>query len=166
MNSSGIDLFSINTTATPDPTSPDPCSPHASHGPVTSYNLGQGSITPTQLLISSDSRRAYVLAGKTATSGGLASILVFDIANKTSSAIALEGNASPIQAALSSSGQRLYVVASDPATPPDKHVHSRVHVLDTALGVDTQQIAFPDGLCSPFTIYSCKPDMIVVKPGT
>ena len=154
VNSSGIDLFNINTATTADP-----CSPTASHGAVASYNLGQGNFTPIQLLISSDSRRAYVLAS------GLASILIFDIVNKTSSAIALVDNASPIQAALSSSGKILYVLASDPTISPDIHVYSRVHVLDTTLGVDTQQISFTDGLCSPSTIYSCRADLIAVKPG-
>jgi hypothetical protein len=76
------------------------------------------------------------------------SIVVFDIANRVASSIALTGSPLPLQASLSIDGSRLYVAANDGA----------VHVLDTLGGTDLVQITFPTnpttllgGLCTGVT---------------
>jgi len=122
---------------------------------MSSFNLGQTNFVPTQFIISSDGSTAYVVAEN------LASVLVFNIPNRTSSAIPpLSGNAIPLQAALTPDGTLLYIGASD----------GTVHVVDTVTGGDIQQISFPQnpttlqgGLCSE-VMFTCNPDLIAVKP--
>jgi len=142
---STIDIISVNTT-------PSGCTPSVSDGPISSFNLGLGTLVPKQLIISQDGSTAYVIAAN------LSSILVFDIAGQVSTALSLAGNATPLQAALSSDGTLLYVGASD----------GMVHVVDTRAGGDIQQVSFPQGLCQnsagqPFPV-PCKPNLIAVKP--
>lgn len=146
VDSPGIDIINVNTT-------PVGCSPPVSNT-VTSFNLGRGSFVPTQLIISQDGARAYVIALN------LGSVLVFNIGNQTSSAIPLAGDAIPIQASLTPDGTRLYIAAAD----------GQVHVLDTEGGSDIQQVSFPTdvttlqaGLCVGTTT-TCNPDLIAVKP--
>ena len=105
----GVDIFDVTTSA------------------VNSYNLAQGNFVPTQLLVSTDSTRVFILTST------LPSVLAFNLVDKTPSAITLLGGATAIQAALSLDGTRMYVAASD----------GMVHILDTVAGLDIQQIAFP-----------------------
>jgi hypothetical protein len=135
-----IDVINVTTT-------PTGCTPSVSNT-VNSVNLGQGSFVPTQLIVSADGSRAYVLASN------LASILVFNIGNQTSSAIALAANATPIQASLTIDGTLLYVTASD----------GLVHAIDTVADSDIQQISFPQNFCGGGVTFTCKPDLIAVKP--
>ena len=104
---------------------------------------------------------AYVL-GKTPppTSQPLSNILVFNVAGRTSSAIALVGQAQPIAASLSPDGTLLYVAATD----------GNVHVVDTQTASDIQQVTFTQdpatllgGLCSGVTT-TCKPNLIAARP--
>ena len=147
VDSPGIDLFRVARA-------PTGCTSTASSGTATPFNLGQGSFTPIQLIVSQDAARAYVLASDRG------SVLVFNIDNQTSSAIPLSGDAIPVQASLTPDGSRLYVAAAD----------GQVHILDTQNGGDLLQISFPTdpttfqaGLCNgvPFT---CNPDLIAVQP--
>jgi hypothetical protein len=93
----------------------------------TPINFGQGNFVPTQFIVSPDGSKAYVI------SSTLSSILVFDIAARTSSAIQLAGDATPLGASLTPEGSLLYVGTRD----------GLVHVLDTVAGSDIQQITFP-----------------------
>ena len=119
--------------------------------PAAAVDLGQGNFVPTQLLVSSDGERAYILTST------LNNILVYDIRNRTTSSIALANNALPIQGALTTGGDKLYVAGSD----------GTVHALDTATSADTAQITFPQGLCTSLSgtaTYTCKPTLVAVKP--
>lgn len=93
----------------------------------TPINFGQGNFVPTQFVVAADGSKAYVI------SSTLSSILVFDIAAQTSSAIQLAGDATPLSASLTPEGSLLYVGTRD----------GQVHVLDTVAGSDIQQITFP-----------------------
>jgi trimeric autotransporter adhesin len=93
----------------------------------TPVNFGQGNFVPAQFIVSPDGSKAYVI------SSTLSSILVFDIAAQTSSAIQLAGDATPLSASLTPEGSLLYVGTRD----------GLVHVLDTVAGSDIQQITFP-----------------------
>jgi sugar lactone lactonase YvrE len=161
VDSPGIDMINAVTT-------PVGCPPTVSNS-VQTFNLSQGSFVAKQLIISQDGAKAYILASN------LNNIMVFNIADQTSSSIALThctvqtgdpkdtcttDNATPIQAALTPDGSLLYVVAEDGA----------VHVLNTLTSIDIQQIAFPvdltalrGGLCTEVN-FMCKPDLIAVKP--
>ena len=147
VDSPGVDLFRVSRA-------PEGCSPTASSGTATSFNLGQGSFVPTQLIVSQDGSTAYVIVNDRGT------VLVFNIFNQTSSAIPMSGGAIPIRAALTPDGTRLYIAATD----------GQVHILDTQSSADIQQISFPtdattllSGLCSGVT-FTCNPDLIAIKP--
>ncbi len=147
VDSPGIDLFRVSRT-------PQGCSSTASSGAATSFNLGQGSFVPTQLIVSQDGSSAFVIVSDRAA------VLVFNIFNQTSSAIPMSGDAIPVRASLTPDGSRLYVAATD----------GQVHILDTQNGSDIQQLSFPtdattllSGLCSGVT-FTCNPDLIAVKP--
>ncbi|MGH9538349.1 MAG: hypothetical protein ACRD3H_10510, partial [Terriglobales bacterium] len=99
VDSPGVDIINVSSA-------PTGCSPTVSNT-VQSFNLGQGSFVPVQLIVSQDAARAYILADN------LGSVLVFNVGNQTSSAIPLAGDAIPIQASLTPDGTRLYIAASD-----------------------------------------------------
>lgn len=113
-------------------------------------DLGQGNFVPTQLIVSLDGTKAYIVTSN------LPSILVYDIANDTASAIPLDGNALANSASLTPGGTRLYVAAND----------GTVHVLDTGAAADIKQISFPTGLCRSVSgkAVTCGPDLIAVRP--
>jgi len=143
-----VDIINVNT----GPNGPSGCTPAVSDT-VSTFNLGQGNFVPKQLIVSQDGSTAYVIASN------LGSILVFNIAGETTSAISLAGNANPLTAALTPDGTLLYVGASD----------GTLHVVDIVAGGDIQQISFsPASLCQnsvgqpdPVT---CYPDLVGVKP--
>jgi hypothetical protein len=125
-------------------------------GTSAAFDLGQGSsFTPTQMLVSQDGTSAYIVSSQ------LSGIPVFHIQALTNGAVPLTGNAHPVQATLTPDGTLLYVAADD----------GNVHVVDTRLGsngVDVQTITFPTNFClnsvgQPQS-FTCKPDMIAVRP--
>jgi hypothetical protein len=147
VDSPGVDLFRVSRA-------PEGCAPTATSGAATSFNLGQGSFVPTQLIVSQDGSTAFVIVSDRAA------VLVFNIFNQTSAAIPMSGDAIPVRASLTADGTRLYVAATD----------GQVHILDTQNGSDIQQLSFPtdattllSGLCSGVT-FACNPDLIAVKP--
>jgi hypothetical protein len=159
VDSPGIDLFGAQVSVPPPPPTSCPLDLTNSTLNIATnssafFNLGQGNFVPTQLIVSQDGTRAYVIASN------LGSALVFNVGNQTSSAIPLSGGAIPIQASLTAEGNLLYVAAAD----------GHVHVLDTQTGGDIQQISFPTdastlqgGLCTGVT-FTCNPDLIAIKP--
>lgn len=147
VDSPGIDLFRVSRA-------PQGCSSTASSGAATSFNLGQGSFVPTQLIVSQDGSSAFVIVSDRAA------VLVFNIFNQTSSAIPMSGDAIPVRASLTPDGSRLYVAATD----------GQIHILDTQNASDIEQLSFPtdattllSGLCGGVT-FRCNPDLIAVKP--
>jgi len=128
------------------------CTPRVSNS-VTSFDLGQGNFTATQLIIADSGATAYIL------SPDLNGILAFNIGAETSSTFSLIGNPIPLQASLTPDGTLLFVGTSD----------GTVHEIQTATGTDTTQIQFPLGLCQnvagqQFTGITCNPDFVAVKP--
>ncbi len=141
-----------NVTLVDASTVPTGCSPTLTTGLGQSLNLGEGNFTPTQLILGPDGNKAYIVASNAT------SIFVFDILGLSSTALPLAGNATPLQAALSPDGNLLYVAASD----------GLVHVINTVLGGDVQQIGFPTNLClnsagNPYSS-TCKPNLLAVQP--
>lgn len=143
-SASTISLLNVSTT-------PVGCPPSITNGSTSSYNLGVGTFVPTQFLVSSDGTRAYILTSN------LASVLVFNVANHTTSSIAMAGSALPIRAALDPTGTLLYVIGSD----------GTIHVLNANTGLDTQQITMPANFCLDTTgnpaSFTCQADLIAVK---
>jgi len=136
VNSPGISSIPISTNGAG-------CAPSFGTSGATFHDFGQGNFTATQLLVSSDGARAYVI-------GNLSSVLVYDVASGGVSAIGLAGGASTLSGALTVDGKSLYVGGSDGA----------VHRLDTTAGTDAQRI--PVTLCTGTT--TCKPNLVAVIP--
>lgn len=133
-------------------TSPTGCTPSVSDSLAT-FDLGRGSFTASQLIISQDGSTAYIVTPD------FNSILVFNIGAQIPSAIPLVGNGFPLRASLTPDGTQLYVGSSD----------GTLHVLQTDTGTDIQQITFPQSLCQttagqPFPGVTCNPDLVAVKP--
>jgi trimeric autotransporter adhesin len=147
VDSPNVDMINVDTFG-----GPTDCEPPVSNTLAATVNLGQGAFTAKQLLLSPDATNAYIIAPN------LPNIPVFSITNQTSTAIPLAGNVSPLAAVLIPDGTLMYVAASD----------GTVHVINTVLGGDVQQITFPPTsfLCvqSDGTALSCPPDLITVKP--
>jgi hypothetical protein len=115
------------------------------------FNLGRGNFIPTQLLLSTDGSKAYIVTSN------LPVILVFNLNSRTSSAITLT-NGLPLAAALTPDGGTLYVGSSD----------DTVHVIDTTSGLDIQQITFQQNFCRDTVGNSlptpCAPDILAIRP--
>jgi hypothetical protein len=140
-----------NVTVIDVSTMPTGCDPVVSDSPKP-FNLGLGTFTASQMLLSPTGSTAYIL------SPNLQSVAVFNVFGETSSAIAISGNAVPLQAGLSPDGTQLVVGASD----------GRLHVVQTATNADTQQISFTQSFCQTpggqsFGI-TCNPNLVAVKP--
>jgi hypothetical protein len=145
LNPPNVDTVDVTTM-------PIGCNPALSIALQTSTNLGQGIFTPSQMILSPDGTKAYIV------SQSLNHIVVFDIIGQTTAALALAGNVTPIQAALAPDGIELFVAASD----------GTVHVVNTVAGGDVTQITFPQNLCQntagqPYSS-TCRPNLITVMP--
>lgn len=140
-----VDVVTASTT-------PVGCTPSLGDS-LTSFNLGQGNFTASQVIVTEDGSMAYILSPQ------LNSIVIFNIGARTSSTLALSGNAKPLQASLSPDGTLLFVGASD----------GMLHEIQTATGVDVTQVQFPLSFCvntagQKFPGITCNPDLVAVKP--
>jgi len=133
--------------------SPTGCNPTVTDS-LTTFNLGRGNFTASQLIVSPDGTAVYVV------SPDFNSILVFNVSAQTSSAIPLSGTGHPLSASLTSDGTQLFVGSSD----------GTVHLLQITTGSDVEQISFPPpGICQTssgqtFPGITCNPDLVAVKP--
>jgi hypothetical protein len=147
ISSPGVDIFS--TTLPPGSTCP-----YSVTTTNTFVNLGQGDFTPIQLIVTSDSSKAYILTSN------LGSVFIYNFGVNTVDAIPLAGNTAPLGASLSADGSQLYVGAAD----------GDIHAISTATGVDLQQITLPpnngtnsNSLCTNIP-GTCPPDLIAFQP--
>ena len=147
VSSPGVDIF---TTQLP----PGSTCPYSVTTTNTFVNLGQGDFTPLQLIVTSDSQRAYILTSN------LGSVFIYNFGVNTVDAIPLAGNTAPLAASLSADGSQLYVGATD----------GKVHAISTPTGVDLQQITLPpnngsnsNSLCTNIP-GNCAPDLIAFQP--
>ena len=115
-NSTGavaVDPPAVDIIATPTPLNVG-C-PITTQSTLTTHDLGVGSFTPAQLLMSQDSTTAWIIPSD------IASVVNFNLTNSTPTAIGLSGGALPLSAGLTSNGTQLWVGASD----------NKVHVIFT-----------------------------------
>jgi len=101
------------------------CTPSITNS-LTSFNLGQGSFTPTQFFLSLDGSTAYMLGQS------LPYVIAFNTANQTSQLYSLANGAMPLSASVSPANDFLFVGAND----------GTVHVIDTTTRIDLQQVTF------------------------
>ncbi len=118
-----VDPPSIDVISTPSPLGAG-C-PVPTQSAINTYDLGVGSFTPAQLLVSPDSSTAWVLTPN------LGSVVRFDLADTTPSTIGIAGGATPNNGGLSLDGTQLWVGTSD----------NTMHRIDTVFSVDSAQVA-------------------------
>jgi hypothetical protein len=117
-----IDPPSLDVISTPSPLGAG-C-PVPTQSAISTYDLGVGSFTPAQLLVSPDSSTAWVL------SSNIGSVIGFNLANTTPSTIGIAGGATPFNGGLSLDGTQLWVGTSD----------NTMHRIDTVFSVDSAQV--------------------------
>jgi hypothetical protein len=136
-----VDSPQIDVITTPQPTGTCPIS---AANILNGYDLQAGTFTPTQLIVSYDSTRAWILSN-------LTSVLTFDLSSLTPKSISLAGGAQPLSAGLTLDSQDLYVGASD----------GNVHLIPVSSLSDTKQFA-PGLKDSNSNLVA--PDLIAVLP--
>jgi hypothetical protein len=97
--------------------------------PGPSSNLGIGPFVPKQFFLSRDGTIAYILA-QTTSGGTFPFIIALNVQTGASSQFSLSGGAVPLSAGISPGGDQLLVGADD----------GQVHVIETATGLDIQQV--------------------------
>ena len=178
-NTSGIDFIDVTTMGKPFPTATvsataagcEPPAPSATpplpgglptvinefKPQLSSFNFGQGTFTPTQFIVASSGTRAYILASD------LSNIIILNSDSQPPSSIQLSGNSVPLRASLSTDGKTVYVLARDTVTKVNS-----IHVIDTTINTDINQILLSQSLCHPRTgvggTFTCNADLIAVRP--
>lgn len=102
---------------------PPGCPPTA-QSTVSSYNLGYGNFTATQMFVSTDSTRVFVLSN-------LNSIIGLNLSTLTPFSIPLSNGALPTTGGIMIDGSMVYVGGTD----------NNVHAINPSNGTDTAQIA-------------------------
>jgi trimeric autotransporter adhesin len=100
------------------------CTTLTTQSVLTPYDLGVGSFTPTQLLVTTDSNNAWILSN-------LSNLVDFNLTSLSPSTVSVAGGATPLYGGLSLDGTQLWVGTSD----------NTVHRIDTALPSDVAQVA-------------------------
>jgi len=137
---------------------------------VASVNLGQGSFDPIYSELAGNGTEMIIVARN------VPAVLMFNVANKTTTSIPLVGNPNPLSASASSDGSQVYVAACDsyPNNDTTKPCASgSVHIVNTISQGDLQQVPYVNinqnnnpnmcngqGTGAPL----CLPNLIVIKP--
>jgi trimeric autotransporter adhesin len=116
-----IDPPSIDVISTPSPLSTG-C-PVTTLSTINGYDLGLGSFTPVQLLVTSNSSFAWVLSN-------LPTLVGFNLSSLSPSTVGLVGGATPLAGSLTPDGLQMWVGTSD----------NTVHRVDTQPPTDVIQV--------------------------
>ncbi len=137
------DSPSIDVVSTPSTLSAG-CPVTTDTSKLNSYDLGAGSFNATQLFLSTDSSRAWIVSD-------LPDLLTFNLTSLAPTAISLAGGATPLSGGIQPDGKQVYVGASDGA----------VHRIDAGSLTDAAQIpvALKDSSGNPVT-----PNLVYVVP--
>jgi hypothetical protein len=131
----------------------------------TTYNLGQGVFIPLYARLVANGSQIIIVAQKNP------SVLIFNIANGTTTSVPLVNNGDPLAASASTDGGQVYVGACDQYQPDGKTCAAgSVHIVDTVSRGDFQQVPFinnsTNNMCSdlgqnaPF----CVANLIAIQP--
>jgi hypothetical protein len=173
-----IDVFSTSNTLLTLPRSQFVCTappPGVDIDPMVnfpsvpqSFNLGQGNFTPIDAQLIGNGTEMIILGRK------LPAVLIFNIANGTTSSIPLVGNPDPLSASASIDGTQVYVAACDQyATDGITCSAGSVHIVSTISQGDLQQVQYVNinqnnnpNMCSGLGSNAplCLPNLIAVKP--
>jgi len=122
-----------------------PGCPPAPQNSMTSYDLGFGNFTASQLFISSNSGAAWIIPSN------LPSVIALDLTSFTPFSITLANSALPLSGGIMIDGTKVYVGASD----------NNVHALDVSSHTDSAQIS--PGLKDP-SGNAVAPNLVLVLP--
>ena len=119
-DSPNLDLISTPSTLTPG----CPLTPGESPSTLTPYDLGAGAFTATQMFMSPDASRVWILSN-------LPQVLNFNLADLVPDNVPLAGGAIPLYGGMTQDSAHAYVGTSD----------GTVHRIDTSTMTDVAQIA-------------------------
>jgi hypothetical protein len=135
-----------------------------------SFNLGQGAFDPIYSELAGNGSEMIIVGRK------LPAVLIFNVANGTTTSIPLVGNPDPLSASASTDGSQVYVTACDqyvPNTTPPVCAAGSVHIVNTISQGDLQQVPYVNinqnnnpnmcngqGTAAPL----CLPNLIAIKP--
>jgi len=136
-------------------------------GPL--FNLGQGALTPVFQGLVDDGAELIIVARK------VGAVLVFNVANGTTTSIPLVGNGTdPLSADASTDGSQVYVATCDQyAQDGVTCAAGSVHIVDTISQGDLQQVPYVNinndndtNMCNNQggTAAVCFPNLIAIKP--
>jgi hypothetical protein len=130
------------------------------------YNLGQGTFIPLYSRLVANGSQIIIVAKKNP------SVLIFNIANGTTTSVPLVNNGDPLAASSSTDGGQVYVAACDQyntANPP-ACIAGSVHIVNTVTQGDFQQVPFinngTNNMCNNVGQNAplCVADMIAIQP--
>jgi hypothetical protein len=131
-------------------------------------NLGQGNFTPIFAQLVGNGSSMVIVGQK------IPAVLVFDVTNRTTTAIPLAGSADPLAASSSTDGGQVFVAACDQYDQDGKTCAiGSVHVISTTLQGDIQQVPYSNpnnnndhNMCNNNgnPAPQCLPDLIAIRP--
>ena len=170
LNPPYIDSFGVNVTQNPLTLGQFTCTPPTValdlDFPRTSFNLGEGKFIPVYSALVADGTQMIVVAQN------IPAVLVFDVANGTTTAVRLVGNAAPLAASASTDGSQVYVAACD-QYQGSSCIAGSIHIVNTVSQGDIQQVPYIDvnqnnnmNMCNGQGVGAplCLPNMVAIKP--
>jgi hypothetical protein len=149
LDNTGIDVIATNTST---PALTTLCPQPITLATAFHINIGEGTFQPIDFFVSPDSTQVYIVASD--RNG----ILVYDFDTGATTGIPLVNNPTPITAGMTADGTLIYVAATD----------GFLHVINTSLDFDRDQISFPplvnsnNNFC--YTANNCQMDLLAVRP--
>jgi hypothetical protein len=135
-----------------------------------SYNLGQGNFTPIYSQLVNDGAQLIVVAQN------IPAVLLFNVANGTTTSVPLVNNAYPLSASASTDGSQVFVAACDqyPNNEPTQPCAvGSVHMVNTVSQGDYQQVPYVNvsdnndrNMCNNGgnPVPQCLPNLIALRP--
>ena len=133
----------------------------------TSFDLGQGSFTPIYTQLVADGAEVIIVANN------IPAVLVFNVGSGLTTSIPLAGGSLPLAASATTDGSQVFVAASDPCQPGSTCPAGSVHIIDTNIQSDYQQVPYVNvndnnnpNMCNNQggSAPLCLPNLIAIKP--
>lgn len=168
-----VDTFGVNVTQLGLPDGQFVCNPPTvtldPNFPRTSFSLGQSN-TPLYAQLAADGNEFIIVEQN------VPAVLVFNVANGTTTSVPLANSAAPLAASGSTDGSQIFVAACDQydqSTTPPTCAAGSVHIVNTTGQGDLQQVPYVNvnnnndhNMCSNGgnPTPQCFPNLIAVKP--
>jgi len=164
-----IDMFGVNAEQSPLLYNQFACNPPSvaldPNFPKTSDNLGQGNFTPIYAQLVADGTEVVLVARN------IPAVLIFNVANHTTTSVPLVNSADPLSASASTDGSQVYVAACDQYDQDGTTCAvGSVHIVNTISQGDFQQVPYVNNsdrnMCNNNgnPAPQCLPNLIAIKP--